>query len=202
LKTRERIIVHTINLFNGQGFANVTLQNIADSLKISLGNLTYHFPKKDDLINAIYHQLVEELGQLFNPYWKEPNFLNINNQLKDFYQFQQKYKFFYLDTLEIERAYPKIAAEHYKHIQLQINQTHQLLIYNIEQGNLNQKYDTNHYLTVAHKIWMSVALWSTQCTIRGIVDDTEKDMVDFVWQLIIPYFTKKGWDEYHQLNSK
>jgi AcrR family transcriptional regulator len=50
--TRERIIQRSILLFNRKGLRNVAIDRIAADLKISPGNLTYHFPRKQELIAA------------------------------------------------------------------------------------------------------------------------------------------------------
>jgi AcrR family transcriptional regulator len=50
--TRERIVQRSILLFNRKGLRNVAIERIAADLKISPGNLTYHFPRKQQLIAA------------------------------------------------------------------------------------------------------------------------------------------------------
>lgn len=57
--TRERILERVVVLFNKHGLQNVTIADIAADLKISPGNLTYHFKRKQDLIDAaidVLHQ--------------------------------------------------------------------------------------------------------------------------------------------------
>lgn len=47
-------IIHTArNLFSEKGYQAVSMRDIADTLEISVGNLTYHFKRKEDLIEAV-----------------------------------------------------------------------------------------------------------------------------------------------------
>ena len=50
---REDIITTATGLFNEQGYQNVSMRAIAAALGISVGNLTYHFPKKQDIFRSI-----------------------------------------------------------------------------------------------------------------------------------------------------
>jgi AcrR family transcriptional regulator len=52
-RTAERILEVTLALFNRFGEPNVSTTLISAELNISPGNLYYHFPAKDELINAL-----------------------------------------------------------------------------------------------------------------------------------------------------
>jgi AcrR family transcriptional regulator len=54
MKTRERIIQASKELFNEQGERKVTTNHIASHLGISPGNLYYHFKNKQQIIFDIY----------------------------------------------------------------------------------------------------------------------------------------------------
>lgn len=51
--TADQIINASLKLFNEQGYAATSLSEIARSVGISQGNLTYHFPTKRDLVRRI-----------------------------------------------------------------------------------------------------------------------------------------------------
>src|SRR5699024_11767846 len=57
--TRQQILATAERLFGEKGYHNVSMRAISSELGISVGNLTYHFPRKADLANAL---LEEELG--------------------------------------------------------------------------------------------------------------------------------------------
>jgi AcrR family transcriptional regulator len=59
--TRDRIVQRSIALFNRQGLRDVPVERIAADLKISPGNITYHFPRKQRLIAATLAVMQEHL---------------------------------------------------------------------------------------------------------------------------------------------
>lgn len=65
-RTAERILEVTLDLFNRFGEPNVSTTLISAELRISPGNLYYHYPAKDEIINALFdryeHALTELLG--------------------------------------------------------------------------------------------------------------------------------------------
>lgn len=67
MKTKDKIIQGSIELFNQQGERNVTTNHIAAHIGISPGNLYYHYNNKDDIIRSIYKLYEKNLDQMFQP---------------------------------------------------------------------------------------------------------------------------------------
>ena len=65
-RTAERILEVTLELFNRFGEPNVSTTLISAELNISPGNLYYHYPAKDELINALFDRYERSLGELLN----------------------------------------------------------------------------------------------------------------------------------------
>lgn len=62
VKTKDRILSTSLQLFNEAGYSNVTTARIAEAVGISEGNLWYHFRTKQDLVGAhiqALHRMVE-----------------------------------------------------------------------------------------------------------------------------------------------
>jgi len=65
-RTAERILEVTLALFNRFGEPNVSTTLISAELNISPGNLYYHYPAKDELINALFSRFERSLNELLN----------------------------------------------------------------------------------------------------------------------------------------
>ena len=63
-RTAERILEVTLDLFNRFGEPNVSTTLISAELRISPGNLYYHYPAKDELINALFDRFERALNEL------------------------------------------------------------------------------------------------------------------------------------------
>lgn len=63
-RTAERILDTSLALFNRYGEPGVSTAQISSELNISPGNLYYHFPAKDVLVNALFDQYVQHLNEL------------------------------------------------------------------------------------------------------------------------------------------
>ena len=79
-RTAERILEVTLALFNRFGEPNVSTTLIAAELRISPGNLYYHYPAKDELINSLFDRYEKALNSndvatLDELFWKSPHTL-------------------------------------------------------------------------------------------------------------------------------
>ncbi len=63
-RTAERILETTLDLFNRFGEPNVSTTLISAELGISPGNLYYHYPAKDELINSLFDRYERALNEL------------------------------------------------------------------------------------------------------------------------------------------
>ena len=65
-RTAERILEVTLALFNRFGEPNVSTTLISAELGISPGNLYYHYPAKEELINSLFNRFETALNELLN----------------------------------------------------------------------------------------------------------------------------------------
>ena len=83
--TARKILDKSIQLFNRHGVFQVSVQRISDALKLrSVGNITYYFKKKNDIIHAIIDQLETELVEKIENSPKEFRAETVAMNLADF----------------------------------------------------------------------------------------------------------------------
>jgi AcrR family transcriptional regulator len=63
-RTAERILEVTLDLFNRFGEPNVSTTLVSAELGISPGNLYYHYPAKEELINSLFDRYERALNDL------------------------------------------------------------------------------------------------------------------------------------------
>ncbi len=100
-RTAERILEVTLDLFNRFGEPNVSTTLISAELGISPGNLYYHYPAKDELINALFDRYERALGELLHA---ADNVRNVEDAWLFFHMLFEliwQYRFLYRDLNDL-----------------------------------------------------------------------------------------------------
>ncbi|MBT8448933.1 MAG: TetR/AcrR family transcriptional regulator [Gammaproteobacteria bacterium] len=110
MKTAERILLISLDLFNHHGEPNVSSVDIANELEISPGNLYYHFKGKELIISALFDLYQREMSKILTA----PNKDKLN--VEDFFyylllilQVSHKFLFLYRNPAEISEKYPQVS---------------------------------------------------------------------------------------------
>lgn len=199
--TKNYILAKSLKLFNKNGVVNVRLQHIADAGSISVGHLAYHFKHKDCMVEALYDQLKAEQEILLYEFRTAHLFEDINRQLQSIFQLQKQYLFFYLDTLEVLRAYPSIKEKHQQHIAWQIQQIEWMFEFNADRNTFQPPAKDGHYNKLAWLFWMTMDNWMYARQIKGLDYLKEDDFIADLWLLMMPYLTKEAQEELRMLSN-
>jgi len=105
--TRQRILVTSLHLFNENGVQRTTINDIADELDISPGNLHYHFHRKSDIVDALLAEFRADARTVLHP--PDAHMLSLD----DFWLFLHllleltaAYRFMLRDTEALAGDYP------------------------------------------------------------------------------------------------
>ncbi len=200
--TKDKILDAAARCFNRDGMVNVRLQHIGDEAEwMSVGNLAYHYRTKEHIVQAIWERLVAEQRVLMAEFRVLPLFEDVERYLRSSFALQQRYLFFYQDTLEVMRAYPTIAEAHRKHLTWQALQILEMLRFNAARGAFQPEVSVGHFEQLAHLINRTAETWLYHQRILDLPADDFDAFRQTFWSLLLPCMTEMGRMEYFQLNA-
>ena len=100
-RTAERILEVSLALFNRFGEPNVSTTLISAELGISPGNLYYHYPAKDELINSLFDRYERSLTDLLNASDGVRNVEDAWFFLHTLFELLWEYRFLYRDLNDL-----------------------------------------------------------------------------------------------------
>ncbi len=108
-KTQINILTQARQLFNEQGYANVTVRMIAQAMGISSGNLTYHFKKREEILEALYFDMVGVFDARLAALPKQDfTFTQIKHDIQSSMVVMEDYRFFWTDLYYLLKINDKI----------------------------------------------------------------------------------------------
>ena len=109
--TRQRILLTSLHLFNENGVQRTTINDIADEMEISPGNLHYHFRRKSDIVESLLAEFRADARTVLHP----PD--SDTPSLDDFWlflhlllEFTAAYRFMFRDTEALAGDYAKVGT--------------------------------------------------------------------------------------------
>ena len=100
-RTAERILEVSLELFNRFGEPNVSTTLISSELGISPGNLYYHYPAKDELINSLFERYEKALMELLQASDGVRNVEDAWFFLHSLFEIVWEYRFLYRDLNDL-----------------------------------------------------------------------------------------------------
>ncbi len=194
-KTKQKIIDKSLALFNDNGFSNISQRTISDHLKISPGNLTYHFKKKDDILEYLYFEMVAELNKVFGEF--EEHGKSVENTVRIFkilLNTRYKYRFVFLEFVNLTRTNPKIAKD-YRALSKQRTEDMKKLFKGFESKDIISKGAAKagfkEAFERASKVW-EMYLPYTVLKEGKLTSKTYIKQLNAFFDELEPFFTKKG----------
>jgi AcrR family transcriptional regulator len=200
MKTKKHILEVSRLLFNEKGVMNVTLRDVAKSMNKSYGNITYHFPTKEDVITSLFEEMNMELAALQSSN-DLSNLMRYLLELPAFsFDINLKYLFLTIDYNELKRNFPNL-FEKVKTLNEAGNlKWKELLKYLRDENYLNQNI-SNDDLDYLMFLSVSIHFAYFQKTDSHAYQKTE--FTKMVNQMVQPYLSEKGLVVYNNwLNSQ
>lgn len=185
-------------LFNTEGVESITTRHIAKSIGISQGNLHYHYPTKNVVIETLFNQFLEEVknAERFkdNSFEKE----EVIASMKDNFKIMHKYRCFFKDNEIIWRRLPKIKTTTLELFKLKKSQIKEIIKLYKKQGIFRENISEQQAEFLADQFIFSITSWlsaSEYITDKVNVSDY---YARFTFRIWLPYLKDdemKKWEE-------
>ena len=200
MKTKEKIVQASLELFNQYGERSITTNHIAAHIKISPGNLYYHYRNKSDIIARIFDQYELSVAALFELPSDRDITLEDRAQLTDkLLNLIWQYRFMHRDLVgmlandaELKNRYQAFATG-------AIKSTEQLYTRMCESGFM--VIPEGQLKPLALNVWVLVTSWTTYLrTAQGVAEDqlTREQLNQVIYQMTcmeLPYLTEATQEE-------
>ncbi len=193
---KDKILKSALRLFNEKGISQVSLRDIASEMGISLGNLTYHFKKREDIIDALYLSLVNKFDVVVNENLGTKNQLQLlfeipYTTLSNFYE----YRFLMLDFVLITRSHDAI-GNHYRKLIREREQQFEMLINDLVAAKLlREERIVNEYNYLFKNLRIVIDFWLSSKAIDQNGKTSKKDVLEgsqLLEYIIFPFLTLEG----------
>jgi hypothetical protein len=201
MKTNEKIRNQALILFNDKGVDQVSSLEISQALKISYGNLTYHYKKKDDIVLALYSQMQQELNTAINRLvqciFEETFYLKLVNEI---FEIIWDYRFIYLNINSLMNQFELIAESEKSYSATRIKILNRAKKYLIQEGYLKPEAN-NNYESLIQNLNMILYGWITDAKLFYEGDEAKKIevYVSLFYNVALTHITEKGRKRYQQI---
>lgn len=166
MKTKERILLTSIDLFNRSGVVAVTTNHIAKAMDISPGNLYFHYDNKEEIIAELFKRMRKETYQIWR--FRKGNTKNPLAFIDENFELYWKYRFFHREMYSLRRKDMALATMWRAHVQKMMKLMEVLYRRWVREGKMSQIKDADEMR------YISEALLAMATTFLQFFESAEK----------------------------
>ena len=185
--TRRAILDMAKTLFSQQGYNAVSIGEIVGALGISKGNVTYHFKRKEDIMEAL-------LAEAKPTFFQEPprTMEELDAFLEDMEQARENYAFYFQHHAQLGQLSPAIRARQQAIYHSQSALFAQALSILARQGMFRGEDFPGAYARVADTIFLTSLYWLPFCAVKGRKEDFRTQAWSVLYPLLTPLGRQRG----------
>lgn len=209
MKTRDRILKASLQLFNEQGERNVTTNHIAAELGISPGNLYYHFRNKTDIIYSLF----VNYRALVDRYLRVPRdrALTVEDQmfyLESVFEGLWHYRFFHRDLEYLLTTDERLRMD-YRDFTFQCLAEVRAVLQGLEDAGILYPHSDQEQEAMALNVWLVVTNWmaflKTARADGGSDAAGQEELKQGIYQVLtleLPYLTEPYYEQVAALRER
>lgn len=191
--TRNMILESARELFNARGYNGVSLQDIADAVGISKGNLTYHFKKKENIMESLL-SMTEHPAPLEIP----ETLMQLNEVFLDLQNVVQKNSYYFLHHAQLSQISEDISLKQNLVYKDNIKRLHEAFISFNKAGLIRSEEFEGEYNLIIDTLHMASIYWSPFTELQSS-SDSSKEYRDYAWNLMYHLLTENGRQEFSKI---
>ncbi len=117
VSNRDKILRESVEIFNRMGAGSTSTNHICQELKISPGNLYFHFTNKEEIIAAIFERMCEETYGLWKNALSADRVLPPLEFIEASMEIFWRYRFFHREMYHLRRQDPGLSRHWHKHLE-------------------------------------------------------------------------------------
>jgi AcrR family transcriptional regulator len=202
MTTKARILEAARELFNKEGIDAITTRHVAARLGMSHGNLCYHYPRKELVIEKLYYELVQKLDEAIGQApGGELDLGAVFALMRHTFEVQYHYRFILLHMVEIMRKIEGVGA-HFRGLLVKRKAQFGFLIEALIRNGLLQPErfpgQYGHFIT---QFYIVGDFWISEAEI--LFEGPEAEKIPYYTRLaqamLVPYLTERGLAEFERL---
>lgn len=190
---RLQILCTAKELFNERGFNEVSTRDIAQVLGISKGNLTYHFKKKEDIMEAILSEIPG-----IPPPDAPTTLLELDDYFRTIQTVVQDNAFYFWHYTQLSQLSPTIQHQQrlmYRSAIDKLKKTFQLLL---EGEFLRAECYPGEYDRIIDTLHLTSIYWIPFCALKDTTAEDSSFQMQ-AWSILAPLLTEKSRAALHGL---
>lgn len=200
-KTESKILDYALKMYNEQGIDAITVRHIAKEMKIRHSNITYYFPKKDDIVDVLYHKMQGEIDELIDGVALSANDIFDLTIFKKGFDILYKYRFVHINHAEIFKRLPEVKKVY------EANREKRKSIYLQMASDLKkQKFfedgiDDEFIRLLVQNVTLINDFWVVYCDLNPgkSFEEQKSNYLKLILNAFLPYLTEKGVRDFKKL---
>ncbi len=198
--TKEKIIAMSLEMFNRDGVESVTTRHIAKELGISQGNLHYHYPNKDKLLETLFGNMLAAFKSAERIIEDEP--LDPEQMLlsmTDNFRIMNSYRLFFQQNDVIWRRIPVIKDSMKLLFQTKQSEILALIELYQKEGKLREEITSKQVEFLAEQFIFNIQSWLNVKDYNADSNLSVEYYAKLLFRLWLPYLSANEVEKWEKL---
>lgn len=200
-ETQNKIINAALQLFNESGSRTISTNRIADECGISRGNLHYHFRTKEEIIQAVFQRIDDEMTESWYDDHLHPTIEHMHFMFDRQMKLIWKYRFFYREQaalLQNDARLKVLVSDTRRKREKEVRRFFEELV---KAGYIDLSEKSKSMESLLLTSWLISDQWLPHIEMNDLQLDEDhiQEGFDLIFHLFLPYFTEKAMQDHLRL---